>query len=264
MQVAKLSGTAFTFKRADYPTPPQMFNPRLEEIMGPLNSMTRWELQVHLATLGKWTDCMCHSKRKLEPLTPDLLRSLEEKEEKQYFFDQYQLPKEYLMCIFLLPRLFEQGLDSFYHFQLKSYYIALLDFLQHKKELLGDLLPNQPAVYYKEKLANPKRSGKRKQGGAGTTDASRKVDLACDSDIEEDISLRVHQRLSDAGSALPKTKRQRARGRGRGRGQRDQAYEQEIRDGNRKSLRCMIQDQSKVLALLWQLLVPLVPTRLKG
>ena len=179
---------------------------------------------------------MCHSKRKLVPLTPVLLKSLEEKEEKTYFFDQSQLPKEYLMRIVLLPRLFANGLGSFYHLQSKSYYIALLDSLQHKTELLAALLTNQPAVYYKEQLNNPKKGGKRKHHAAAA-DASRNpnITVAVDSDIEQDISIHQLQRLATQhAAASTKTKRQTTRGRGRGRGNKEKTHEDESNENEQE------------------------------
>jgi hypothetical protein len=103
---------------------------------------TCWEITLHLFNNG-WTDKQLEQRAKVPPLLPA--------SEKVYYHHAANatggLFKEYLLCLAKLDKLFQGGLEKFHFFQLKSYYVALLQ--QELKGGLKRVRPNQPASFYK-------------------------------------------------------------------------------------------------------------------
>ena len=68
------------------------------------------------------------------------------------------------MCLVLISRLLEKGLRELHHFQLQSYYGALIDSLQSNPSILEQILPNQPLAFYNEQKTRNQSATQQRKG----------------------------------------------------------------------------------------------------
>eukprot|EP00435_Cladocopium_sp_Y103_P052226 s335_g16.t1 len=205
MQTATCCGGVSTYKRTSPSVP--VSDMKDQDAIATLETLTRWELQLLLVEEG-WEDVYSR-KRKLPPITADTFKGVETEIKPTYFYD-HTLGKGYLMCLVLISRLLGKGLRELHHFQLQSYYSALIDSLQSNPGILDQVLPNQPLAFYKEQKTRNQSAAQQRRG------LKRKANHESFSHLP--AGFEAEQSLSAPPTAQPQTAK-RLTGKGRaGRG----------------------------------------------